>query len=341
MTIPMITFMNFTVLTDSLANSMLLLSLAGLVYVYWYDHVSVKIYIMIIISLIIGCLLRADRLYSCLLLVVIAFLVRIIRKSAERKQIISAMLVVCLLTVGVTKGVDSLTQTPGINGRIQTNFEFVLLDRIVWPNMSNNYEYFSDEIKSVISLEEAQTFDQHNNNVMYQMAPLVEARVGKEEAKNIYREMAKVVFLHQPGKVVFDIAEDIFTMLITPISSYMHLRGKWSKNDGWNVYCMSSVDSEGTTIFLSYYHYTFMLLLAVGVLRYAIMRKKMCVKEQFHKFVSVLLPFFGMGIILTLWFSIGDGAPPNDRYALLIYIIWSLVTIGLLGAGKRLPGTKE
>ena len=89
-----------------------------------------------------------------------------------------------------------------MNNRVRTDFSFVLLDRIVWPNMEANYPFFSEEIQNTISLEDAKLFDQHNNNVMYQLAPMVESKVGKKKAGDMYCEMAKVVFFHQTKKVI-------------------------------------------------------------------------------------------------------------------------------------------
>ena len=52
----------------------------------------------------------------------------------------------------------------------------LLICFVVVGNMEANYSDFSEEIKNTITLEDAKTFDSHNNNVMYQMAPLVEEK---------------------------------------------------------------------------------------------------------------------------------------------------------------------
>lgn len=48
------------------------------------------------------------------------------------------------------------------------------------------------------------------------------------------------------------------------------------------------------------------------------------------KISHLLKPGFLLCLIIALWFSVGDGAPPNDRYALLHYIIWTLWALGTL-----------
>ena len=104
---------------------------------------QILLYVLMMLSLMAECLLRADRLYSCMLLLVIVFIVRIIRNTKARKRVLAAMLLICFVVVG---------------------------------NMEANYSDFSEEIKNTITLEDAKTFDSHNNNVMYQMAPLVEEK---------------------------------------------------------------------------------------------------------------------------------------------------------------------
>lgn len=55
---------------------------------------------------------------------------------------------------------------------------------------------------------------------MYQMAPLLREKAGEDRAEELYKEMASTVFKNQPGKVIFDILEDITCVLFTPVSAF-------------------------------------------------------------------------------------------------------------------------
>ena len=323
LTIPMITFMNFTVLTDSLANSSLVFLLIKLISICKEDKIQLKTCVALAFSLIIGSLLRADRVYSCLFVVAIVFIAKICHNSKQRKQLIFAMIFICVSTIGIVRGINHVTQTPGRNGRIKTDLNFVLLDRIVWPNMAAHYNYFSDDIKDIVSYDDAVVFDSHNNNVMYQMASMLEQKVGKEKAGKIYREMAKVVWKHSHWKVLKDISEDILTMAATPISSLLHYYGVVEKNDSWNITCMSQKTPELTKIYDLYYLYTLLLMLLGNIILIA----KFKYLNNLKYLLKVIMPFVVMSAVITIWFSIGDGAPPNDRYALIIYILWSMIVL--------------
>lgn len=329
LTIPMITFMNFSVLTDSLATSLLVIFLSGCIQLLGQEQIPIRICVSIALSLIGESLLRADRLYSCLLLTVIVFLVWMVRNRGYRKRVFITALLLCVSVTAIVKVTDHFTQTPGLNNRVRTDFSFVLLDRIVWPNMEANYPFFSEEIQNTISLEDAKLFDQHNNNVMYQLAPMVESKVGKKKAGDMYCEMAKVVFFHQTKKVLLDIGEDILSMAATPFSSMLNVHNLCRKGDSWNIYCMSSKTPKLTVFYNQFYQASFLFLILLGLL--------ICIWRRNHQITSntgaalrVLLPYIGMSLILTLWFSLGDGAPPNDRYAMIIYITWAMVGRALL-----------
>lgn len=331
--IPMITFMNFSILTDSIATSMLMLMIGAMIHIYHVQAADWKSYLLIALSMLVEYTIRADRLYTCTLFLVICFIVLLVKKrhSDFFRRGIVLILATVIVSTGVAAAVNKATQHPGIYDRIPTTLGFVLLDRVVWPNMSENYKGFSDEIKSLITKKDARKFDKHNNNVMYQMAPLLREKVGEEKAEELYKEMAAVVFKNQPGKVIFDILEDITCVIFTPVSAFLSTYGLADTADDWNLHCVSQNSETLSKIYYNYYLYTYMLLflisILVGVLRLA--RRSDQVKKTHTTGISrLLVPGFLLCVIIALWFSIGDGAPPNDRYALLHYVIWTLWVLG-------------
>ena len=336
MTIPMITFMNFTVLTDSLATSALILFLTGMVVFLHETSVKVSTCIWVTLSLVGQSLLRADRLYSCILVLILCLVIRLVRLRENRRRITIALLSIALISIGSVRTISHMTQTPGVHGRVQTNLSFVLLDRIVWPNMAANYPYFPQEIQEAISMEDARTFDEHNNNVMYQMAPLLEGKVGQETARKMYRQMAAVVFKNQTKKVLGDIGEDILAMAASPVSSLLHAYGHCEKNDSWNLHCMSTRTPALTKHYNFYYQYSFVVsILLGGMITVIHVGKKK--RQNIGRAVSAFMPYLLFGGVLTLWFCLGDGAPPNDRYAMILYITWALLDAALWGMWQRTP----
>lgn len=327
MCIPMITFMNFTVLTDSIATSMLLFTVGAVIHIFHSSKLLWKDFLLIFFSMTVEYILRADRLYTCTLFLIISFLIYLVKKRKSlffRRAVIFSLSTV-LLSTGLAGGINHFTQHPGIYGRIPTTFGFVLLDRIVWPNMTANYNDFPEEIQKLIPKKAAMTFDEHNNNVMYKMAPALRERVGEKEAEEIYKEMASIVFKNQPVKVIWDITNDILCVVFTPVSAFLSMYGMADTADEWNLHCVSQNSPKLSNFYYTFYLHTFIVFFAVSCIVYVLDKKKKPLS-----FFSILAPGFLLCLIIALWFSIGDGAPPNDRYALLHYIVWAFWVLGIL-----------
>lgn len=330
LTIPMITFMNFTVLSDSLAHAALVIFLTEIIILFREEKISAINCIIIILSLISQDLLRADRLYNTFILLVTVFIIKFIKYKKKWKQLFIALFSISLFTIGSVYAVNSFTQTPGLNNRVKTDFNYILLDRIVWPNMVDTYELYPEDIKTVISLEEAQIFDAHNNNVMYQIAPLIEQRVGEDVAGQMYRRIAKIVWDNKKGKVIRDICEDVFATIFTPTSSLLNYYDRCEKNDAWNIYCMSKAHYSLTMAYNSYYLFSFHIMFIVGIL-ITVFSSALKEKRNIGQFLRIISPLIGMSVIFALWFGLGDGHPPNNRYALIVYTTWSLICFVLVG----------
>ena len=340
--IPMITFFNFTVLTDSIANSLLVFSLAISAQIIYGGQASVGKAIGLAVAVIGQCLIRADRRYSCIMLLVVLAIIAICRNPGRRRAMICGTACVVAVVMGMTGAVSSLTQVKGRNNRVQTDLSFVLLDRVVWPHMSENYEYFPQEIREAVTLEEAQEFDSHNNKVMYFMAPLLEERVGREKARQYYRVMARTVWERQSGAVLQDIGASIAIVLTMPFVHELVLDGRFTRSTAvaWNVkHCMSVTTPEYTVSYDRAGFYILLFTLAAGLLVYILDR--IAGKRRRRGFI--LLPFVISGVLLCLWFTLGDGAPPNDRYMLIIYVTYALWPLTCLfgGTDRLRDGTEQ
>lgn len=324
--LPPLLWFHFSVLTDSFALSALIWMLLGLARYSFDGENGIFVWGSILASYIIQALLRSDRTYSAFVMILVAVFARAIRNLNRKKRIDQKAGRVLLRSVALTIAgllfvmcINRFTQVPGRNGRITTDASFVLLDRVVWSNMYRNRTYFPEEIKQVISEEEARQFDTHNNQVMYQMAPLLESRVGKEKASEYYRTMAKIVWDHDKKKVIKDIAGNIAVFFFTPQSEFLFQMRKVNISTGWTLQCASSVDADLTMNMFLWYIRTFSLFFcnAAGFATVFI--------KRIRKSNRYLSGFFIMSLLLALWFGLGDGAPTNDRYALIVIVAWALL----------------
>ena len=334
--IPLILWMNFSVLTDSLALSALLLMLNGLI---WYmsdrGHPAGN-WLLIGAAYVCQALLRADRQYSCLVLLILCVAAKAFRGRKEKKTAslrergqrcacgLLLPAVVILTGLGTVRLVNAHTQIPGANGRIRTNLSFILLDRVVYGHFAENYDRMPEEATAVISLEEAQHSDRQNNDCMYILAPRLEEAYGRERAAGLEREMARVVWERSPGTVMGDILEDIFCFVCMPFASFLFEIGAADLNKAWTIRCMSSVSGTLTQGMHSWFAYTFGLGMSL-LLPLLYLRRREAAKRA-----ACLGSCIAMTILIALWFGIGDGCPPNDRYQLIGYVTWALLAANAL-----------
>lgn len=322
MTVPMITFHNFTILTDSIALSALIVVVIQLIRIS-KEKIKVSNYIIFFISYMIEIMIRADRVYSVGIFVIAFCIVQLIRKQNFKKNVI--LVGVYLITVLLNFGINYKTQQKGAYGRIETNLEFVLLDRVVWPHMVENYEFFDDDVKSVVTIDDAVNFDNHNNNVMYIFAPNIESRVGKEQAEKIYMSMVKTVFRHMPLRIAGDITRDFGIYYFSPFISQAAVNRTHIKtNMGWIKYNYELSAPKLTDTYLKYYNIGYGLICLPILIILCLFTIK---NDYMKKLITIMLPHFLMLLIICLWFSLGDGAEPVLRYVLYGYLIWTMLGV--------------
>ena len=337
LSIPLILWMNCSVLTDSLALTGLLLMLTGLTRYMADDGHPVLNWCLIGASYALQALIRADRQYSCLVLILLSILAKAFRPGYEggsardssrrkKKFILSCMIPLLITSAGLAavRAVDARTQIPGSNGRIQTNLSFILLDRVVYGHFEENYDRMPEEVTAVISREEARHSDKQNNDCMYILAPRLEEAYGKERAYALEREMAHIVWRQDPFIIIGEIIEDVFCFIFMPFASFLFEIGKADLNKGWTIRCMSSVTGDLTAALHQWFAVSF------GLLMTGIIPVLCLLRGEAGKRLPYFSRFIWMTLLIALWFGIGDGCPPNDRYQLIGYVTWTLLAANAL-----------
>lgn len=333
--IPMITWFNFTILTDSMATSLLVVMLSAVIQVIYKGDLSLRNGIIIALSLIGQSLTRSERFYSEVAIIFVFATMALLRNPKRRRIIALGTACILVISVCFVSVVKSKTQIKGRNGRADTSLSFIMLDRIVNPHMTENYQYFPQEIRDNITLEDAEYFDTHNNSVMYQMAPLLEGKVGKAKAEEYYRTMAKIVWEHSSKAIISDVGDTILHIMVTPLMHYLALKSIYHRsNVGWNVHCLSSSTPELTLRYdiISFY----ILLLTIGIAIIILIGN--LIQHTHRKGPFVLLPYFMQGAVTCLGFSLFSGAPANDRYMLIFYVAYALFSLWVF-SNDELNGT--
>lgn len=144
----------------------------------------------------------------------------------------------------------------------------------------------------------------------------------------ICKEIGLTVLKHDTLAVVWDTIEDYFAFLFTPVSSFLTLYGKCQTNDNWNLQCMSSLTPKWTSVYNLIGHYVFFACVIISIISAVIYSvKHRHIKYCDKQYLYIVCPFIFECILRSAVFSFPFRAPPNDRYALIVYIVWYMVVL--------------
>lgn len=336
---PMIGFMNFAGMSDSIALSATVVFLCGLFAVYAGARVTWRTALPLAGSFAIGSLVRGDRLFLFSFFAAVSGVPVLLLRREKRRETLRALAVVALSALAVA-GVNRATQKPGCHGRPRTTFSFVLLDRIVWPHMRECYYDFPLEVRQVVSIADSKKFDANNNNVMYVFAKKMNAAIGEEKAHQLYRTMAKTVFRARTKRVVGEIAHDIAKGFFAPFFQLADVYNLSCHANGecLNPYCYNPRCFATHTQRLTWFHNAWSLhLFALSFAAAVVLAVWRPVRIP-RKGMAFLLVFFGFSATLVSFYGLGDGAHPNSRYSIIVDTSWCFALFFLLGL---LPSSRK
>lgn len=324
LTTPPIVEFNFSILTDSLATSFLLMMLTLIISCAYLRHDRWYHFALIFLCSLVQALLRPERFYFCIVtLIFLAFwILRVKKRNGEFNKSkkmwysISSFIAILLLLAVSVPTINAYTQTPGIQGRPKTSLTARLTERIVWGHFAECYNDFSEEVKSIFTYEQAQEIDQDNNKFGLMLTPMIQSRA-EDRVDSIYLQMATAVLQKIPDKVVLSILEDCITFFVVPWHLVAGLNDLSQSATIWNYTRMAEAHPLYTSYYFRFAIYTQFFLFGLVFLHNLHLRDGLL-----RKSMPFTVPLVIASIFITLGFGVGAGAPPNYRYVLLTYVMW-------------------
>lgn len=183
--LPLVNHFNLTILPDSLALSFFVVALAGLARMIVLNDLRLSTVAITTLTFGAAAFVRWERGYVLLAVLALVALATGLwgRRAPAGTGIASrprAMFAVCGLLavpIGVVYLVNQATQTADY-GRPSFGVAATTFDRTVWPRMEAIYPELPQDVRTVVSLEEARAFDDHNNEVLPMLARLQAADGG-------------------------------------------------------------------------------------------------------------------------------------------------------------------
>lgn len=202
---------------------------------------------------------------------------------------------------------------------------YAALQRFVWPNFGTHYYFWSDEVKEVLSLEDAVEISHRVDAVERDFIPALEKRYGRERAKQLCMQMARSCLKYRTREITAEILTDLKDYLLVPFTIEGNLKGEGSSLTGWNY---GRMKAHTPVLVKYYYQYAFLelpvLLLVSLLLRFLQRRNKVSAEWK-------LLLF--SGIFYAAWYALKSNIPMDHKLVLPVLFIWYLAAaMGLIYA---------
>lgn len=229
------------------------------------------------------------------------------------------------LAVLFTAGVIFLANM-GLNGALpkqrriyrENNPGTAAVSRLVWPNFATNYFFWSDEVKAVLSEEEAIDVSERIDLLEKEFYPAMRETYGSGKATLLCLEMGYRCLMDRSRETVLEIVTDFKDYLLIPFTVERNLQGRGVSLTAWNYGRMK----EQRPILVKYYYryglFELPLLLLGSLLLWGFRRS-----DQNSQWRLLLY----MGFLYTLWYTMKSNLPIDYKQVLPILLIWYLASV--------------
>lgn len=220
-----------------------------------------------------------------------------------------------------------------------------VISRFVWPNFANTYYFWSEDVKELLSMDDAVELSQRIDLVGEKFYPNLEKAYGKKKAIMLCVDMGYSCVKVRTRETVSEIARDFEDYFLLPFTIERNLRGEGTSLTAWNYGRMR----EHTPILVKYYYRygTFelpFLLLGSFLLWFAgknddvgrflkqrvdgVKNESGFNRQKDSKKYSVPWKFLlFIWILYTVWYTVRSNLPIDYKMALQILFIWYLASV--------------
>ncbi len=265
------------------------------------------------------------------------------RESTGRKEGIYYRLLVLFMACVI------LMANMGLNGMwpekrqeyLYKGFGHTMVMRFVWPNFSTNYFFWNEDVKQVLSLEDAVDIGNREDAAERDFFPVMEEKYGKRRANLLYLEMAYRCFADRTKEIAEEIATDFKDYLLLPFTIERNLQGEGTSLTAWNYGRMK----VHTPLLVKYYfHYGLfelpVLLLGSILLWLAgaefphgrrLLREK-AIGDNISDGGKHLVPpewkvLLFAGLLYVFWYTMRSNLPIDYKQVLPVLLVWYLAPV--------------
>lgn len=222
------------------------------------------------------------------------------------------------------------------------------VSRFVWPNFASNYFFWDEEVKAVLSEEDAVRLCQRIDLLEKEFYPAMREAYGSTKATKLCLGMGYRCLMDRSRETVAEIARDLADHLLIPFTIEKNLRGEGVSLTAWNYGRMKA----HTPILVKYYYryglFELPILLLGSLLLWSFQQndqvsqwmrqrisgdgKDIGKEGQMRKNgkglpVQWRLLLYVM-LLYTLWYTMRSNLPIDYKLVLPILFVWYLASVG-------------
>lgn len=219
------------------------------------------------------------------------------------------------------------------------------VSRFVWPNFASNYFFWDEEVKAVLSEEDAVRLCQRIDLLETEFYPAMVEAYGTGKATRLCLEMGYRCLMDRSRETVLEIGRDLKDHLLIPFTIENNLRGRGVSLTAWNYGRMRARSPVLVKYYVRYGSFELPILLLCSLLLwwfYKNDRMSQWVKQQAESSEKPLFYKYGGGekisvqwkilffvvILYTLWYTMRSNLPVDYKLVLPILFIWYLASVG-------------
>lgn len=219
------------------------------------------------------------------------------------------------------------------------------VSRFVWPNFASNYFFWDEEVKAVLSEEDAVRLCQRIDLLETEFYPAMVEAYGTGKATKLCLEMGYRCLMDRSRETVLEIGRDLKDHLLIPFTIENNLRGRGVSLTAWNYGRMRARSPVLVKYYVRYGSFELPILLLCSLLLWWFHkndRMSQWVKQQAENSEKPLFYKYGGGekisvqwkilffvvILYTLWYTMRSNLPIDYKLVLPILFIWYLASVG-------------
>ena len=323
---PLLMHFNFSCLTDSLCNSFSMLFAAEVLMIMRSSKLEWQHIIFGIVSFVLMCLLRAERLMLMGTIVFILSLTLVfVMKGPGKKRVIASIMMIIIIAVPVTNFIKSNMQTANV-GRLEPSVHTALYQRVGFHHFFDNYDYMPEHVTQNIT-----RYDAFYNDASQLNTNTICAAILQKDPENYNRILDSVwitVLIHDSYRVVKDIFIDFVCNVFAPVT--------------YNIVTLHTIATTGLTLermtygtpdlawfYMRVSEITFWLFTVTFVFR--MIRNKRFLKEYSLLWIGL----FAFVIMQSVFYAGTSNYGFHIRYQLFNYSLQIITFIFVFGVGTR------